>query len=590
VTLRNFAGTALCVLAITLSACSGNGSSGAAPVPHASPTPTPLNPTPTPTATPASSATPVASNALFVIVVPAPASLQARSLRPHAFDVSASAQSVKVALGSQTVAIGSISPASKQCTKVANGTGRSCTIGANVPAGNDVFTITAYDQPNGSGNVLASGVVGATISTSASTPATIDVSLDGTIAKLQLTIANAYPPVGTAATTAVVVTGLDADGNAVLGSFASPITLHDADASGATALSTTTLTSSSETATLHYAGTVPFTSTTITASQSGLASVSATFAPTPAFLQTYPAPGLPPPYISGAGVADMALGPDGNMWVVGQSFAEIIKVSPTGTYTQYPLPQSDSYPQGLAVGSDGDLWFAENQNNAIGKISPSNGAITEYAVPLGAAGVALPDCVTLGKDGKIWFVDQLNDVVGSITTGGTIHEFPLPAAASVAGITSGPDGNLWLADQGTNSIIKVSTSGAVLASYAIPSAYANVYYLTPGPDGNVWFTEFGTGKIGRVTPAGTMAEFPTETGSSGPFGITAGPDGRIWFAEIGAEVGIGKIGYITTDGSQTRDFIGDEYHVHSLEFDRTGKLWFTALVPFGLQETGTFGY
>jgi hypothetical protein len=65
----------------------------------------------------------------------------------------------------------------------------------------------------------------------------------------------------------------------------------------------------------------------------------------------------------------------------------------------------------------------------------------------------------------------------------------------------------------------------------------------------------------------------------------------MWFSEMGGEVGIGKIAYITTDGSQMREFVGDGEHVYDLAFDRSDTLWYVTSEPFGgAAEFGTFAY
>jgi streptogramin lyase len=530
-----------------------------------------------------------------VIVVDAHSSAAAASSRRHPLDVSASAQSLTIAIRSTILATSNLSAAS--CTPLANGLGHACTIGANAPPGSDTFTLTAYDQPGGMGNVLASGTI--TASVSASTPIRVDVALNGTIVKLELTIVDPNPPVGTAISTNVVVTGFDADGNVVLGNYSEPVTLADADTTGATTLSATTVTSSSAVTALRYSGAVPYGSTTITATMPGFAPLTATFAPTPAFLHVWPMPQLPPPFILGPGPADMALGSDGNMWIIGQSFSELMRVTPSGALTQYPLPRSNDDLMGLALGADGNLWFAEWANSAIGKISPLTGRITEYPLPLGAGGVAYPNAVALGPDGKIWFLDFHTNVIGSIAPGGAIVEYPLPGKPESAGtspgqqggLTAGPDGNLWISLVNSNQILKVSTAGTILASYTIPTPNAYVFYLTPGPDGNVWFAEYSAGKIGRVTPAGGFSEYSLpENRPSGPLAIKAGPDGLVWFSEMSLEFGIGKIGSITLNGSQIQDYLGDGLHVRSLAFAPSGKLWFVEQGELGGGGYGTFGY
>lgn len=564
--MRKFSRLALaCSLAASLAACGGNSGGGAIPTHVATPVPV------------------QSANAKFVLFIPAITGLSSASTSRRPMDFSASTQSVTIAAGSKVLTTADVSASSSLCT-AATGGGRNCTVSAVAQPGSDEFTITAYDQPNGQGNAIAQGAVQATISTQ---PTTVNIAVTGKIVKLAISLSNAFPPVGTAATANVVVTGLDVDGNVVLGAYSSPVLLQNSDTSGATSLSSSSVANSSTPVTLSYTGTTALASATITASLSGVTSATATFTPSPAYLNAYtPAnvPGMRFPM--GPGPWNIAKGPDGNMWVAATGYSELIKVAPDGTMTYYPTTNPQSQINGIVVGSDGNLWFAETNNNAIGKMTTA-GVLTEYTLP---GDYAAPVCVALGSDGNVWFADAVNNMYGKVAPDGTVTEYPLPANASINGIASGSDGNLYMADLGNNAIVKVATSGQVLASYAIPTAKSQPYGLAAGPDGNIWFTEFGIGKIGRVTPSGTFAEFAIPSGSPGPIAITAGPDGRMWFAEMGQEAGFGKIGYVTTDGSQVHDYFGDGYHIHDLAFDASGKLWFVSdQLPWGHQEIGTFG-
>jgi streptogramin lyase len=539
-------------LAVMLSSCAGAGGSNNSSLP------------PQPSSSP-----PAPTTAKFVIDIPAGTSTQSSLRRP--LDFSASTQSVTIALGSTKLTTANVTASSVGCV-ASTGGGRSCTIGVNAPTGNDQFTVTAYDQPDGKGTVLATGTVAATISSSS--VATLNVAVSGVIVKLELALANPYPPAGTASSTAVVVSGLDADGNTVLGKYASPISLKNADTSGATSLSASSVKQSGTAVSLNYTGVTPFASTTVTASLAGVASVTATFVPTPQFTGNFDVPPVRMPLPVVVGLADIRLGPDGNMWAVGQTISEILKIAPSGALTTYPLPSVNDYSEGLVVGADGNLWFAENQNNAIGKMTTS-GVVTEYPLP---GDISLPAAVTLGKDGNVWFVDQYQNTFGKITTSGVVTEYPLPKNALVEEITTGPDGNLWMTDDGNNAIVKASTSGAVLASYAIPTAMSQPWGIASGSDGNVWFTEYEANKIGRVTQSGSFTEFNVPTGSAGPLNLAADPSGkRMWFSEMGNQVGQGKVGYVAIDGSQVRDYPNPTgYHVFSIAFDANGKLWFTS--------------
>src|SRR5262249_38183654 len=118
---------------------------------------------------------------------------------------------------------------------------------------------------------------------------------------------------------------------------------------------------------------------------------------------------------------DLTVGPDGNLWFaeysVGstgiESGSAIGRITPSGAVTEFPLPTADSDPGDLTVGPDGNLWFAESplssghpgdvpQPGAIVRITPA-GAITEF--PLTTA-IAYPGTLTAGPDGDLWFSEE----------------------------------------------------------------------------------------------------------------------------------------------------------------------------------------
>jgi virginiamycin B lyase len=546
-TTRSFWGAACALLVLT--ACGGGGTSA-------------------PVATQPVSATQGTAN----VVVQVPGAVTTSSVRSKR-DVSASVQSVRVALGTQSLTVADVTAASKLC-QAASGGGRTCTIAVSAPAGNEDFTVTAYDQPNGAGNVLATGAVQATLA--AGQTQTVAVTFAGTIATLRLALQNPYLPAGTAATTNVVVQALDADGNTILGTYPQPVTLADADTSGKTTLSTTSVTSASATVTLAYSGALR-TSATITATSSGVAVASAVFAPAPAVVAQYNLPLVTRGSVnSKAGEGNPVLGPDGNLWEPASNGGAILKITPTGGFTVYPLASSQTHPNALVVGPDGALWFVMPGVGQIGRITTA-GAITTFT-PSGPA--AAPSMMTVGSDNNLWYVDPRNATLVRMTTNGTFTPFPLPAKANLAAIASGPDGNLWMTDVSNNSIDVMSTAGSIVATYPVPSANAQVEGIAPGPDGNMWFAEYSTSKVARVTRAGAITEFPLPSDYTGVYTVTAGPDGNVWFAELGGNIGVsGKLGYISPDGTTIRDFpvtiLVGPFHVRYLVFDRSGLLWFT---------------
>jgi streptogramin lyase len=514
----------------------------------------------------------------FAVVVPGGTAPAARGVRRPRY-ISPSTQSVVVVLGGTKLLTMNVDASSPTCKRTSS-TSRTCSAKTSVPTGNQSFHVTAYDGLQGTGNVLATGTITKKIAVDAAQ--SVNISLTGKTASLAVALENGYPDAGSSAKTAVTLMALDADGNTIVGAYASPIRLSDSDTSGATKLSVTSVSASSGTIMLDYDG-APLASATISATAGRVPVASAVFAPAPTTVDIY---SVPPLEINGrplpAGLADLCLGPDGNMWATASSSGGIEKITPDGKFTSYLVAGSD--PQGISVGSNHNLWFIEQTTGRVAQITTS-GKITSYKIPVPSGTYAQPGWTAPGPDGRTWFVDQgTSPGVGAITSSGKMTIYPVPANTFPVEIVAGPDGNLWMTDGGSNSIDVVSTSGKFLAKHPLPTPSAAPWGITVGPDKNIWFAEFDADLIGRMTTKGKLKEFQVPSATAGPLNVASGPDGRVWFTESGGGFDVGgKIGYLTTDGSVIRDFpiidpsakfnnVG--MHVHNLAFDKNNQLWF----------------
>jgi streptogramin lyase len=182
----------------------------------------------------------------------------------------------------------------------------------------------------------------------------------------------------------------------------------------------------------------------------------------------------------------IATGPDGNLWFTDIGTNAIGRISTTGTVTEYGLTIATlrrGASDAMTAGPDGNVWFTDS--NGIGKITPS-GTITQFAIP--NANTALPS-ITGGPDGALWFVESDLDQIGRITTGGALTEYALPEGSATAygfhgandhpvGIAAGSDGRLWVLDNGVNSGILAATPDQPLTpnvSFAIPTSGMTIY-------------------------------------------------------------------------------------------------------------------
>jgi hypothetical protein len=131
---------------------------------------------------------------------------------------------------------------------------------------------------------------------------------------------------------------------------------------------------------------------------------------------------------------DLTVGPDGNFWFLESVRAgpidfggRIDRITPSGTVTEFPLPQPPRDPGALTVGPDGNLWFGDDGTGSIGRITPS-GAVTEFHLHKVSSDPFAPGlgALTVGPDGNLWFSDGDTASIGRIN----------PSAPRVTGVVA----------------------------------------------------------------------------------------------------------------------------------------------------------
>jgi streptogramin lyase len=259
-------------------------------------------------------------------------------------------------------------------------------------------------------------------------------------------------------------------------------------------------------------------------------------------------------------------GPDGNLWITEgtEGPGKIAQVSTIGsTYEFSPTTTNTLGPVSITTGPDGNLWFLNaGEVVAITTLGVTNkdfvipNGLSQVALSVGGSGYQVGDVVTVVESGASGGTLQISivDTNGAVlsfniasygtgyaaqpspltTTGGhgtgfTVNVSAVAANAIVNSIALGPDGNLWFTGgspngiaSGANNIFQLTTAGQFTAFPGLPGGSPN--FITAGPDGNIWFTDFNNNAIGRLTlSTDAVAEFPTPTTNSNPWGIGTGP-------------------------------------------------------------------
>jgi virginiamycin B lyase len=299
---------------------------------------------------------------------------------------------------------------------------------------------------------------------------------------------------------------------------------------------------------------------------------------------------------SGGAPMDVALGPDGALWITESAADKIARYnSNLGEFSEYNVPTANSAPFSIAPGSatDPSLYFTENRGGKLGRIT-TDGKIVEAPVT-DAGGKPIPDSplVDLAYDplgSDTFYTTQSNTPQVGIFQAGDFFQYEpfqsgesRPTASSANstnwgvafdnGLTSA---SVYFTERDANKIAVYETgsnASFVTHEYPLPTVDAKPLFIVKGPDGGFWFTESGANKIGRIdSKTRVITEYALATPNSEPWGITASAT-TIYFTESAGN----KIGRITFVDDKPRF---DEFPLPSggaprgVTMGEHGQVWF----------------
>lgn len=297
---------------------------------------------------------------------------------------------------------------------------------------------------------------------------------------------------------------------------------------------------------------------------------------------------------------DVALGPDGTLYIADPDNSCIRKVDPKGTIATVAGDGIRGYsgdggpaargrfnnPLSVAVGPDGSLYIADSGNHRIRKVD-RKGVITSVAGdgtsgysgdggPATQARLCLPCRVAAAGDGSLYIADLNNHRIrkvnprGIITTvagdgwsnkkgegrysgdGGPAAKASLNSPISVA---VGKDGTIYVADRDNQRIRKVDPAGTIdtvagrggppgYSGDGGPARHASLSYpagIAVGRDGDLYIADRLNNRIRKVNSAGIIS---TIAGSGKPpDGL--GDGGPATDASLGSPAGLA----VSADGS-----------------------------------------
>jgi streptogramin lyase len=139
-------------------------------------------------------------------------------------------------------------------------------------------------------------------------------------------------------------------------------------------------------------------------------------------------------------------------------------------------------------------------------------------------------------------------------------------------------GNLWFPMPMANSIGMLNPVAKTFQQFSVPTSGAGPWDIAIDHNGKIWFTEHYTNKIGELDPSSdTITEISTTASNSQPYGIVVDASNNIWFTENNSAVAL--IGEYTSGGTL------NEYKIrnnppggltpHLISVDPNGNIWWT---------------
>jgi YD repeat-containing protein len=278
-----------------------------------------------------------------------------------------------------------------------------------------------------------------------------------------------------------------------------------------------------------------------------------------------PAPDPVPSYASSFGAygtgngqfnqpADVAVGPDGDLWVADADNDRVQHFDSSGNYIGKFGSNGTGNgqfrrPVAIEIDEDGYIWVLDSMNERLQKFNDQG----QYLSKWGSFGTAsgkldTPKGFAIDADGNFWIADTANDRIQRFTaTGGFLKVAGTSGPGDLSepmGIDVGPEGEVFVADWEQNRVVVFDTNGEYEAAFGT-EGYGDGQFRGPvaveiDSQGNVWVSDEKNERIEQFDLTGQyVAQFGTEGSGDGemeltnPMGITTDSEGGIWVTDSG---------------------------------------------------------
>ncbi len=225
---------------------------------------------------------------------------------------------------------------------------------------------------------------------------------------------------------------------------------------------------------------------------------------------------------------DPAIGRDGKVYFAVKRGDKIARFDPRSQrFHEWAVPEG-SRPQGLVVMPDGRVIFG---GTGLGELDPSTGTVRQFRRPASDGGLVYS--LALGADETVWFTARSVGKLGKLEpSSGRITEFAI--GDDPYGVAVDSRGHVWVTRKSADRLTRFDPATGQITDMILPRG-SQPRRITATADGILWVTLYGVGRLAKIDPitVTVVKEYPMPGGpNGGPYAVNADATGRIWVFEV----------------------------------------------------------
>jgi sugar lactone lactonase YvrE len=255
---------------------------------------------------------------------------------------------------------------------------------------------------------------------------------------------------------------------------------------------------------------------------------------------------------------DVALAPDGTLWVADTADDRVEHFSQAGRY----LGQFGSHgsgngqlysPRSIAVDATGDVWVGDSGNDRVEEFNPKGEFLQKFGSKGSGSGQFAdfgPEGIAVDAAGNVWTSDTDNHRLEEFSAkGGFIKSVGTQGTGpgqleEPQDIAFDPSGDIFVVDYINDRVEEFSESGTYVRQFGSAGSgegqFDRPYGIAATANGAIWVADINNDRVEEfgetgeyVTHFGSAGSGPGQFGLTWPIGLAADTEGNIWVTDPG---------------------------------------------------------